>query len=132
MKNRIRWILEKFTSFWWGENGQLRREVEFQHGNISGKLITYWDNGQIKRTNRDGSGNTIPTKCFDRTGKEVPVYPMASTGKYDDGKTTVSDYLIEHIVYPKEERPALSARTLRGAELLSSVILFPWKPITCA
>ena len=86
----------------WYENGQLRREVEFQHGNISGKLITYWDNGQIKRTNRDGSGNTIPTKCFDRTGKEVPVYPMASTGKYDDGKTTVSDYLIEHIVYPKE------------------------------
>ena len=86
----------------WFENGQLRREVEFQHGNISGKLITYWDNGQIKRTNRDSLGNVIPTKCFDRTGKEVPVYPMASTGKFDDGKTTVSDYLKAHIVYPKE------------------------------
>jgi TonB family protein len=86
----------------WYETGQLRREVEFQNGNINGRLVTYWDNGQIKRTNIDDKGNAIPTKCFDKTGKEVPVYPMASTGKFDEGKTSVNDYLKEHVVYPKE------------------------------
>ena len=95
------WYLHGLRRVWY-ENGQLRREVEFQNGEIKGRMITYWDNGQLKRTNRDSQGNTIVTKCFDRSGKEVPVYPFATTGKFDDGKTTVTEYLKEHIVYPKE------------------------------
>lgn len=95
------WFMHGLRRTWY-ENGQLRREVEFQNGNIGGKILTYWDNGQVKRTNRDSLGNAIPAKCFDRTGKEVPVYKFATTGKFDDGKTTVYDYLAKHIVYPKE------------------------------
>ena len=95
------WFIHGMRRVWY-ENGQLRREVEFQNGEINGRMITYWDNGQIKRTNRDSAGKTIPTKCFDRTGKEVPVYPFATTGKFNDGKTSVNDYLKEHVVYPKE------------------------------
>lgn len=95
------WFIHGLRRAWY-ESGQLRREVEFQHGNIKGRLMTYWDNGLTKRTNRDSLGNSIPIKCFDRTGKEVPVYQFATTGKFDEGKTTVSDYLKEHIVYPKE------------------------------
>ena len=74
----------------------------FDNGNISGRIVSYWKNGQLKRTNVDVSGKEVPTKCFDETGKEVPVYPFATTGKFNDGKTTVADYLNEHIVYPKE------------------------------
>ena len=95
------WFMHGLRQTWY-ENGQLRRQVEFQNGNINGLLITYWDNGQIKRTNRDSLGNVISTKCFDRTGKEVPVYPFATTGKFDNGKSTVNDYLKANIIYPKE------------------------------
>jgi len=95
------WYMHGMRRVWY-ETGQLRREVEFQNGNINGRLITYWDNGQLKRTNRDSLGNAIPVKCFDRTGKEVAVYPFATTGKFDEGKTTINDYLREHVIYPKE------------------------------
>jgi TonB family protein len=95
------WFMHGLRQAWY-ENGQLRRQVEFQNGEINGQLITYWDNSQVKRTNRDSLGNKIPTKCFDRTGAEVAVYPFATTGKFDNGKTTVNDYLKSHIVYPKE------------------------------
>ena len=95
------WFIHGIRRTWY-ENEQLRRVVEFRNGNINGQLFTYWDNGQLKRTNRDSLGNAIPTKCFDRTGKEVPVYPFATTGKFDNGKTSVNDYLKAHIVYPKE------------------------------
>jgi antitoxin component YwqK of YwqJK toxin-antitoxin module len=95
------WFIHGIRRTWY-ESGQLRREVEFKNGNIEGQLITYWDNGQIKRTNQDSLGNTITTKCFDRTGKEVPIYPFATTGKFDNGKTTVNDFLKEHVIYPKE------------------------------
>lgn len=95
------WFLHGMRRDWY-ETGELRRVVEFKNGNLNGKIVTYWDNGQLKRTNQDSLGNLISTKCFDKTGKSVAVYPFALTGKFDGGKTTVNDYLKEHIVYPKE------------------------------
>ncbi len=33
----------------WFENNQIRKEIEYKNDKFDGKLITYWENGTIKR-----------------------------------------------------------------------------------
>ena len=86
----------------WYENGQLQREITFRNGTISGKLITYWDNGKVKRTNVDKNGNKIKGQCFDRDGKEIPYYPYAKAAVFADKTMTVEQYVASKAIYPVE------------------------------
>ena len=97
----IRWLKHGNFKRWY-ENGQLQRDINFRNGTQSGTLVTYWDNGKVKRTNVDENGKPMPGKCFDRTGKEVPYYPYAKSAVFGDGKTMADEYVTSCIVYPEE------------------------------
>lgn len=84
----------------WYPDGKLKQDIMFRYGNINGKIITYWDNGLIKRTNSDEKGNYIKDRCFDRNGKEVPAYQIALAGHFRKGNSSVVQYLDSAIVYP--------------------------------
>lgn len=84
----------------WYASGQLKREVNHRNGNINGKLVTYWENGQIKRSNVDSTGKPVETRCFDRNGKLVPVYPYAKAASFRRGSLSIKAYLDSAIVYP--------------------------------
>src|SRR5688572_441505 len=46
----------------WYESGQLKRDIDYKDGNMHGKLLTYWDNGNPKRID-----NYIANKLIDRS-----------------------------------------------------------------
>jgi protein TonB len=94
------WLQGKFKQ--WYENGQLQRDLNYKDAMLTGQIITYWDNGQVKRTNVDKNGNLVPDKCFDRDGKEVPVYPYSKRAVFMDGKMTIEEFVNSHVVYPDE------------------------------
>lgn len=100
-KTGIKWLLHGRIRQWY-ENGQLQRDVEFRNGNIKGRLTTYWDNGKLKRTNVDSTGNRVAEKCFDRLGKEVPVYPYSKAGYFKDGQSSMDELFKTEIIYPEE------------------------------
>jgi len=100
-KTGIRWMNHGSFKRWY-ENGQLQRDISFRNGALSGRVVTYWENGKVKRTNVDEGGKPIPGKCFDRTGKEVPYYPYGKGAVFGDGKKTVGEYVSSHINYPEE------------------------------
>jgi|GEM_PF-513441 len=95
------WVMHGPNRMWY-ENGQLKRDVTFKYGNVSGKVITYWDNNKIKRTNVDEKGRLTTERCFNRDGKEVPAYMIALAGAFRSGRNSVSQYLDSVIVYPSE------------------------------
>ena len=95
------WILHGRIKQWY-ENGQLQRDVEFRNGNVKGRKTTYWDNGKLKRTNVDSTGNRVVEKCFDRNGKEVPVYPYSKAVYYKQGQSSIEEYIKSEINYPEE------------------------------
>jgi TonB family protein len=105
-----RWLLHGNFKRWY-ETGQLQRDVNFRNGALNGKVVTYWDNGKVKRTNVDEKGGKIAGKCFDRDGKEVPYYPYGKGAQFEDGKITVEEYVKSKIIYPEE---ALD-KSLQGA-----------------
>jgi TonB family protein len=94
------WLQGKFKQ--WYENGQLQRDLNYKEAMLTGQITTYWDNGQVKRTNVDKNGNLVPDKCFDRNGKEVPVYPYSKRAALLEGKMTIEEFVNSHIVYPDE------------------------------
>ena len=97
----IRWLNHGNFKRWY-ENGMLQRDVNFRNGTLSGTVVTYWDNGKVKRTNVDEKGKPMSGKCFDRTGKEVPYYPYGKGAVFGDEKITVGEYVLSHIIYPEE------------------------------
>lgn len=93
------WLQHGLTRQWY-PSGQLKREVNYRNGNISGRLVTYWENGQVKRSNVDSTGKLVETRCFDKTGKQVPVYPYAKGALFRKGSLSIKAYLDSAIVYP--------------------------------
>lgn len=94
------WLHGKFKQ--WYENGQLQRDLDYNDAMLTGRIITYWDNGNVKRTNVDKNGNLVPINCFDRNGKEVPAYPYSKRAILEDGKTTIEEFVNSHLIYPEE------------------------------
>jgi len=100
-KTGVKWHMHGNYKVWY-EDGKLKRDIDFRNGNIDGKVTTYWENGRLKRTNRDEKGNKTETKCFDKNGNVIPTYPYSKAGEYLNGKSSLDNYLATTIIYPRK------------------------------
>ena len=67
------------------------------------KLTTYWMNGNVKRIeNYNEVGDTLDGRCFGMNGKDTTFYPYEIMPKFPGGQDTLSIYLSNNIIYPKE------------------------------
>ena len=96
----IVWMVDGNMKDWY-ENGQIKIDVNFVNGRTNGKKVTYWDNGQIKRTNIDKNGLIGDDICYDPKGRRIKTYPYAR-GAHRVEEGSINDYLKTVIVYPKD------------------------------
>ncbi|GAB2770824.1 energy transducer TonB [Salinimicrobium soli] len=107
--NRLYWISgqikkeEYFSSFkeevlegkktLWKEDGSLWTESEYVKGKLHGYLISYWENGQLKRKDLYKKGKLKEKKVWDSTGKAITWYPMEVHPRFPGGKSGLENYI---------------------------------------
>ncbi len=68
--------IHKDESRFWYPDGNLKKTINYNKvGKKEQKLITYHNNGQIKRENLYKNGKLIIGKCYDSLGNEVKYFP---------------------------------------------------------
>jgi protein TonB len=86
----------------WFVNGQLRTQLTYLNSNFDKDLITFWNNGKLKRKDKYDNGKFISGECYDSTGAKVPHYEYAVMPKFPEANLYA--YLAKHIKYPEKER----------------------------
>jgi protein TonB len=84
---------------WYG-NGQLWKDLNYDQNNLNGEIMTYWDNGQLKRHELFQSGKSVKGECYDREGKSVDFYAFIVLPQFQGGVSALMEFLSRRITYP--------------------------------
>jgi periplasmic protein TonB len=97
VKAKPMWLLDgKYEE--WFENGNVKKLVQYDKGEPVGDLITYWENGAVKRIDKFGKfGKFISGKCYDIAGKEVDFFPFSQPAKFAGGEDSIKAYIIRTV-----------------------------------
>jgi len=86
----------------WYENGQLWMDLNYKHNSLTGEIMTYWDNGQLKRYELFQSGKSIKGECYNREGKVIDFITFESRPQPQDGEKGMFEFLARNLKYPVE------------------------------
>ena len=97
----------------WYENGQIRKDIDFENGKLNGQLLTHWDNGQLKRKDTYKDGKLIEGKVWNSDGKEAQYYNFEIMPQFPGGINDLVQYLGKNVKYPKKsQRKGIEGRVL--------------------
>ena len=84
---------------WYGD-GQLWKDLNYDQNNLNGEIMTYWDNGQLKRHELFQSGKSIKGECYNREGQSVDFYAFMVMPQFQGGVSELMEFLSRRITYP--------------------------------
>jgi periplasmic protein TonB len=84
----------------WYENGQLWKDLNYDQNNLNGEIMTYWDNGQLKRHELFQSGKSIKGECYNREGQSVDFYAFMVMPQFQGGVSELMEFLSRRVTYP--------------------------------
>lgn len=89
----------------WYDNGQLFYSQVYRKGERHGELLAYWEDGTPRRNDFFKKGKLISGKTWNRSGVEVPHFPVFVPPVFPGGKGAITAYLKQHIpVNPKQRK----------------------------
>jgi len=86
----------------WYESGQLWMDLNYEHNSLTGEIMTYWDNGKIKRIELFQKGKSIKGECYNREGKVIDFITFESRPQPQDGDGAMLEFLARNLKYPVE------------------------------
>ncbi len=87
---------------WYG-NGQLKADMNYKKGIVTGELTTYWRNGKLRRKDEyNDSGKLVTGNCYDSTGAVIPYFNYIKAPYFEYYKGDLDRYCFEHMKYPHE------------------------------
>ena len=99
----------------WYENGQIRKDIDFKYGKKSGKLLTYWNNGNPKRIDVYENDKLIEGKCINSDGIEAIHYDYEKMAEFPGGINEFMQYVAKETKYPnKSRKKGIEGRVLVG------------------
>jgi len=96
-------ILDGLYSMW-SEEGTLTYEAEYVNNKMNGIFKTYWDNGNLKRSDRYENDQFVSGNCFSSTGKDTAYFPYEQRPVYPGGTAELSKYVSNAVKYPADAR----------------------------
>jgi protein TonB len=87
----------------WKE-GRVVLEGEFVNDKRHGLLRTYWDNGQLRRTDRFDNGRFVEGFCCSTTGSDTAYFVFEQKPEYPGGLSALYRYLSGNLKYPDVAR----------------------------
>ncbi len=86
----------------WYENGQIRYDIKYNLGKIEGQLLTYWKNGQARRSDNYKNDIFIDGVCWDSLGNVVPHTTYETKPEFIGGMDALAKFLGKNINYPQK------------------------------
>lgn len=94
------------------ENGKPHIQGGMNKGKRSGELLTWWENGNLKRKDSYNKGKLLQGQCWDKNGDEVPHYPFEIHPAFPGGPKMLAGYLKNNV------NPAFKQRGYKGQKIL--------------
>lgn len=85
----------------WYTDGQLYTDFDYKEGLLEGKVLMYWNNGQLKRNQVYEKDIPISGSCFDSLGNTIVCNPLYDSPMFKGGISEMHKFLATNIVYPK-------------------------------
>lgn len=117
----------------WYENGQIEKDIFYVNDTVDGQLLSYWENGQLKRKDIYDRGELLEGVVWDEEGNEVEYYDYFIMPQFSGGIPGLMDFIRSKTHYPgKALRKNISGRVfvtfvideegeVRNAEILKGV-----------
>src|SRR5678815_4399540 len=84
----------------WYPDGTIHTDIDYKNGQISGQLLTYWDNGKPKRIDQYSNGKLVSGKCMASSGADTAYYNYEIYPQYPGGSKKMVAFLSKQIKYP--------------------------------
>jgi len=85
----------------WDSAGKLRSNLNYKNGKLDGTLLTYWENGSIKRKDIFEDDSLVNGACYDREGNKLTHFPYEIQPEFPGGQKAFYKFLERHIYYPQ-------------------------------
>ncbi len=101
VKNYINWEIEYYDtqiyvlngiSKKYHKNGVLKEFRLYKADRLDGKLLTYYENGQLKREDLYIKGEFISGKCYDKEGNEIKHFDYKIAPIYKGGQQAIQEF----------------------------------------
>jgi protein TonB len=90
----------------WHENGRIKSDINYYADSLDGELITYWDNGQLRRKDIYEKSRLISGNCYTRMGQDTTYVEYRVMPQFSGGLEALRAYLNRNLKYPVEARKA--------------------------
>ena len=84
-----------YRSFY--KSGKPQLKIFFKKERFDGTLVSYWENGQLKRKDLFKNGKLIEGQCWDETGSSVPYYDLNINARFPGGDKAFKNYVASNI-----------------------------------
>lgn len=112
------------TQRFWFRNGQLKSAVDYVDNTIHGNVLTYWQNGQLKRKDVFEKNKCISGACFDSTGNPINHFEFLVYPSFPGGEKMLLEYLRNNIRYPS----SAAEKGIQGKVVVKFVLTKDGKP----
>lgn len=90
------------TEYEWYEDGKLKSEIQYSMGGFHGNLITYYQDGTLKRKDYFENEKLIKGQCFDKSGKKTKHFPYLILPSFPGGVPKLYQFLSKNMIYPQD------------------------------
>lgn len=80
-----------YRSFY--KSGKTRLEIFYKKDKFDGTLVSYWENGRLKRKDIYNKGKLKEGQCWDETGSPVPYYDLNIPPRFPEGDQALKKYV---------------------------------------
>lgn len=84
----------------WYNNGQLKSAVDYVDNKYQGNVLTYWENGQLKRKDTFENDKFLSGACYDSIGNHIQHFEFLVFPTFPGGDKMLLEYLKKNIRYP--------------------------------
>lgn len=92
---------EGLQRFWY-RNGPLKFATDFVDNKLHGNVLSYWQNGQLKRKDDFANGNLVEGVCYDSVGRPVEHYDFMVMPSFPGGEKKLLEFIHNNLKYPSQ------------------------------
>jgi protein TonB len=89
----------------WYENGRLKTVIDRDENGYK-SILTYWEDGVIKRNDKFNKGKLKEGICYNRSGEEIKHYDYEMMPQYQGGDAQLLQEIASNTHYPERSRDA--------------------------
>ena len=89
-----------FTYLNWFNTLDHQKDVNRFFGVVDGKVLTYFESGQLKRSDLFSNNKLIKGKCFDQNNNEIVHTDYEVCPEFKEGLDSLLYFISKHIYYP--------------------------------